>query len=58
MKFDLPLWINGLLVKALDSQSRGPVFKPLGGSKVNSALHPCEVDKMSTRYFWELTGKK
>ena len=32
--------------------------KPLGGSKVNSAFHPSEVDKMSTRNFWELSGKK
>ena len=27
------------------------------GSKVDSALHPSEVDKMSTS-FWELSGKK
>ena len=27
-------------------------------SKVNSAFHPSEVDKMSTRNFWELNGKK
>ena len=48
-----------LVVKALDSQSRGPVFKkPVGGSKVDSAFHPSEVDKMSTRNFWELSGKK
>ena len=52
-------WSNGLVVKVLDSQSRGPIFKkPLGGSKVNSAFHPSEVDKMSTRNFWELSGKK
>ena len=49
---------NCLVVKALDSQSRGPVFKPLGGSKVGSPFHPSEVDKMSTRNFWELSGKK
>ena len=50
---------NGLVVKALDSQSRGPVFKKsLGGSKVDSAFHPSEVDEMSTRNFWELNGKK
>ena len=49
---------NGLVVKALDSQSRGPVFKTTGGSKVDSAFHPSEVDKMSTRNFWELNGKK
>ena len=32
--------------------------KPLGGSKVDSAFHPSEVHKMSTRTFWELSGKK
>ena len=30
----------------------------LGGSKVDSAFHPFEVDKMSTRNIWELSGKK
>ena len=35
-----------------------PSSKPLGGSKVDSAFHPAEVDKMSTRSFWELNGKK
>ena len=32
--------------------------QPLGGSKVDSAFHPSKVDKMSTRNFWELSGKK
>ena len=32
--------------------------KPLGCSKVNSAFHPSEVDKISTKNFWELSGKK
>ena len=32
--------------------------KPLGGSEVDSAFHPSEVVKMSTRNFWELSGKK
>ena len=32
--------------------------KPLGGSKVDSAFHASKVDKMSTRNFWELNGKK
>ena len=46
------------MVKALDSQSRGPVFKTtLSGSKVDSAVHPSDVDKMSTRDFWELVVK-
>ena len=35
-----------------------PSSKPLGGSKVDSAFHPSEVDKMSTWNFWELSGKK
>ena len=35
-----------------------PCLKPLGGSKVDSAFHPSKVDKMSTRNFWELNGKK
>ena len=35
-----------------------PCSKPLGGSKVNSAFHPSEVDKMSTSNFLELSGKK
>ena len=39
----------GLVVKALDSQSRGPV---------DSAFYPFEVDKMSIRNFRELSGKK
>ena len=29
--------------------------KPLGGSKVDSAFPPSEIDKMSTRNFWELS---
>ena len=48
---------NGLAVRALDSQSRDPVFKPLGGSKVDSAFHPSDIDKMSTKNFWELVVK-
>ena len=48
---------NGLVVKVLDYQSRGPVFKTTGWL-LDSAFHPSEVDKMSTRKFWELNGKK
>ena len=33
-----------------------PCSKPMGGSKVDSAFHPPEVDKMSTRNFWELSS--
>ena len=32
--------------------------KPPGGSKVDSAFHSSEVNKMSTSNFWELSGKK
>ena len=33
-------------------------FKTTGGFKVDSAFHPSKVNKMSTRNFWELGGKK
>ena len=39
-------------------QMRIPCSKPLGGSMVDSAFHPSKVNKMSTRDFWELSGKK
>ena len=53
-------WSNGLVVKGLDYQSNPevPCSKPLGGSKVDSAFHLSEVNQMSTRNFWELSGKK
>ena len=35
-----------------------PCLKLLGGSKVDSAFHPSVVDKVITRNFWELNGKK
>ena len=38
----------------LDSQSRGLMFK----TKTDSAFHPSEVNKMSTRNYCELGGKK
>ena len=34
-----------------------PCSKPLGSSKVDSAFHPSEVDKVSTRNFWGLVVK-
>ena len=49
---------NDLVVKVLDPNPGIPGSKPLGGSKVNSAVHRSEVDKISTRNFWELSGKK
>ena len=51
-------YFNGLVVKALNSQSGIPYSKPLGGSKVSSAFHPSDIDQMSTRNFWELSGKE
>ena len=49
---------NGPVVKALDSNPEVLCSKPLGGSKVNSAFYPSEGDKMSTRNFWKLSGKR
>ena len=40
----------GLVVKALDSQSMGPVFKTTGRLKVDSAFHPSKVNDMRTRH--------
>ena len=34
------------------------VITPLSGTNVDSAFHPSEVDQMSTRNFWELTGER
>ena len=45
---------NDLVVKLLESQSRSPIFKTLGGSKIDSNFHTSEVDRMSTRNFWKL----
>ena len=58
LNVDEVIKMSGLVVKALDSQSRDPVFKTTWSSKVDSAFHPSEVGKMSTRNFWELSGKK
>ena len=46
------------MVKALIPNPRVLFSKPLGGSKVDLAFHPFDVDKMSARNFWELSGKK
>ena len=35
-----------------------PYSKPLGDSKVDSAFHPSQVDQMSIKNFWELSGEK
>ena len=49
---------NGLVGKALVSNPGVRCSKALVGFKIDSAFHPFEVDKMSTRNFWELSGKK
>ena len=50
--------LKNSLVKHFCKEVRVPCSRPPGGSKVDSAFHPPEVDKMSTRKFWELSGKK
>ena len=35
-----------------------PYSKPLGGSKVDSAVHPSKVDQLSARNIWGISGKK
>ena len=45
---------NDLVIKLLESQSRSPMFKTLGGSKVDSTFHTSEVDRISNRNFWKL----
>ena len=46
----LTIWLKSLEIEIL--------LKCLGGSKVDSVFHPSEVDQMSSRNFWELSGKK
>ena len=43
--------------KGLDSLTRIPSSKPLGGSKLNSPFQPSEVNQVSTRTSWGLYGK-
>ena len=50
---------NGLVwLRCLIPNPGGPGSKPLEGSKVHSAVHPSEVNKISTRNLWELSGEK
>ena len=44
--------------RGMHSQSRRPVFKTTGWLQNRPSLYFFEVDKMNTRYFWELRGKK
>ena len=55
------------MVRALDSQSKGPCFKTTGQHntnsttdqpKVNSAYHPSEVDQMGSKTSWGNSDKK
>ena len=52
----IPRRSNGLVVKVLDSQSRGPMSKTTGW--LQGRLSLSDVDKVSTRNFWGLSGKK
>ena len=56
--FRIFLLSNGPVVKALDCQSRGSMFKTLGGSKVDSGFQQPKVDEESAIYFWKHGGKK
>ena len=51
-------WSNGLVLRCWTPIQGSHVQKPLGGFKVDSAVHPSEADQMSTSNFWELSGKK
>ena len=46
-------WLKGWI-----SNPWVPCSKPLGDSKVGTAFHPSEVDEMSIKNFWELSGEK
>ena len=47
---------NGVVVKASDSQSRGPMIKATGGSKINSVFYPTEVDQLKS-WSWMVKSK-
>ena len=47
-------WSNGLVVKALDPQSRSSVFKTTGWLQGRLSLSSFR----GTRNFWEFSGKK
>ena len=49
---------SGVVVRALDSQSRVLSSKPLDDSKVDAAFNDSKVDQMSTRNFVVLSSKK
>ena len=47
---------NGVVVK--DPYPGVPSSKLLGCFKIDLACHPSDLDQMSTRNFWKLSGKK
>ena len=49
---------NDLVLQLLNFQCGVLSSKPLGGSKVNTVFHLSEVDQVSARSFWGLSGKK
>ena len=49
---------DDLVLQLLNFQCGVLNSKPLGGSKVNTVFHLSEVDQMSARSFWGLSGKK
>ena len=63
-RIDNPNCVNGIGTSQSEDTRRWipnpgvPCSKPMGGSKVDSAFHPSEVDEMSTRNSWGLIGKK
>ena len=51
-------WKNGVLVRALDSQSRDSGFKTTEWVKVGTAFDSFEVDQMSAKKSCGLSCKK
>ena len=66
MKVDYPLrFINSTINKIQTGKECGdknfiipPSLFKITKPQVDSAFHPSDVDKMSTRNFWEVSGKK
>ena len=60
-KRNAPAFLHGAMMLLLGSCSCNSgvlVSKPLGGSRINLAFHHSEVNQMSTRTSWRLTGIK
>ena len=59
--FFLPISSQKFLVliwSTLEGWKAESTLEPPSGIKVDSAFHPSEVNQMSTRNFWELSGKR